>query len=263
MPTVRSRDSTTIAYDRTGAGPAIIFVAGALSVRANAAALAALLAPRLTVFAYDRRGRGDSGDTPPYAVAREVDDLAALIAEAGGSAFVYGHSSGAVLALEAAARGLAITRLALYEPPFIVDHSRPLPPPDFPAQIDQLLAAGRRGDALERFMVEAVQVPPGVVAQMRRGPDWPGLEAIAPTLANDMAITANTQNGDPSVLRRWAALTTPTLVLDGGASPDWARTSVKLLAETMPNAQHRTLGGQTHGADPKVLAPVLLEFFAG
>ena len=263
MQTVHSSDGTTIAYDRTGAGPALILVTGEFSNRAVIAPLAALLAPRLTVFAYDRRGYGDSGDTPPYAVAREVEDLAAVIAAAGGSAFAFGHSSGAVLALEAAARGLAISKLALYEPHFIVDHSRPLPAPDFPAKIEQLLAAGRRGDAVEQFLTEAEQVPAEFLAQLRRGPVWLDLQAGAAMLPHDIAIMAGAQKGDPAVLRRWAGLAVPTLALDGGNSAAWARTAVKMLAETMPNAQYRTLDGQTHGGDEAALAPVLLEFFAG
>src|SRR5437016_1477690 len=144
MDTVRSEDGTTIAFDRSGAGPALILVGGALQQRAidpRTAHLAELLAPHFTVFHYDRRGRGDSGDTQPYAVEREVDDLAALIKEAGGSAFVFGMSSGAALALEAARRGLAISKLALYEPPFIVDDSRPPVPEDYVSQLDALVAS--------------------------------------------------------------------------------------------------------------------------
>src|SRR2546421_2212227 len=149
---VRSKDGTAIAFDQSGDGPSIILVGGAMSTRSASAPLAVLLAPRFTVFAYDRRGRGDSGDTAPYAVEREVDDLAALISEAGGSAFVFGHSSGAALALEAAARGLAITKLALYEPPFIVDDSRPPLPGQYVTQLTELLAAGGPGDAGAVFL---------------------------------------------------------------------------------------------------------------
>src|SRR5512136_3089047 len=148
MQKVTSKDGTPIAFGKTGHGPAIILVSGALGDRSAAAPLTPLLSPHFTVLAYDRRGRGDSGDTAPYAVEREVEDIDALVTEAGGSAFVYGHSSGAVLALEAAARGLAITRLALYEPPFIVDNSHPPVSADYVARLNQLVAAGRRGDAV-------------------------------------------------------------------------------------------------------------------
>src|ERR671937_523006 len=169
---VRSKDGTTIAFDQPGDGPSIILVGGAMSTRSASVPLAALLAPHFTVFAYDRRGRGASGDTAPYAVEREVDDLDALISAAGGSAFVFGHSSGAVLALEVAARGLAITKLALYEPPFIVDDSRPPLPRDYVTQLTELIAAERRGDAVAYFMTTAVAVPGGMVGPMRSAAPW-------------------------------------------------------------------------------------------
>ena len=259
MKTVISKDGTTIAFDRSGKGPAIIVVGGALSDRTAAAPVAALLAPHFTVFAYDRRGVGSSGDTAPYAVGREIEDLEALIKEAGGSAAVFGHSSGAALALEAAAHGLAITRLALYEPPFIVDDSRPHPPEDFAAQLAELVASGRRGDAVALFMTKGVDLPADAVAQMRNAPMWPALEAMAHTLVYNIMIM-----GDFSVpAERVGSVTIPTLVLDGGESPAWARHAVQAVVDTLPNAQRRTLKGQTHGAAPEILAPVLEEFFAG
>ena len=191
-------------------------------------------------------GVGSSGDTAPYAVDREVEDLEALIVEAGGSAFVFGHSSGAALALEAAARGLAITRLALYEPPFIVDDSRPRPPEDFAAQLTELIASGRRGDAVELFMTKGVDLPADAVAQMRNAPMWPAFEAMAHTLVYNVAIM-----GDFSVpAERVGSVTIPTLVLDGGESPAWARHAVQAVVDALPNAQRRTLEGQTHGAAP-------------
>ena len=257
--TVTSKDGTAIAFDRSGERSPIIFVGGALSDRTAVAPVAALLAPHFTVFAYDRRGLGSSGDTAPYAVEREVEDLAALIDEAGGSAFVFGHSSGAALALEAAAHGLAITRLALYEPPFIVGNSRPRPPQDFAAQLAELIASGRRGDAVALFLTEAVEVPVAAVAQMRNAPMWPALEAAAHTLIYNMAIM-----GDFSMpAGRVASVTVPTLVLGGGESPAWARQAVQAVVDALPNAQRRTLAGQTHGAAPEILVPVLEEFFAG
>ncbi len=259
MQTVVSKDGTTIAFDRLGEGAPIIFVGGALSDRTAVMPVAALLAPHFTVFAYDRRGVGSSGDTAPYAVEREIEDLAALIKEAGGSAFVFGHSSGAALALEAAARGLAITRLALYEPPFIVDDSRPHPPQDFEAQLAELIAAGRRGDAVALFFTQGVDLPAGAVAQMRNAPMWPAFEAIAPTLVYNIAVM-----GDFSLpAGRMRSVAMPTLVLDGGDSPAWARNAVQAVVDALPNAQRRTLKGQTHSAAPEVLAPVLEEFFTG
>src|SRR2546429_4582400 len=187
MRTVISKDSTPIAFDKSGHGPAIILVAGATATRLAEASLAAILAAQFTVFNYDRRGRGESGDTAPYAVEREVEDLEALIIEAGGSAFVVGGSSGAVLALEAA-RKLPITKLALYEPPFIVDDSRPPLPADYVSQLTALLASGRRGDAVAYFMTTGVGLPVAEVAQMRHDPMWPALEAVAHTLAYDGTI---------------------------------------------------------------------------
>ena len=261
MNTVRSRDGTTIAFDRSGQGPPVILVGGALSDRSAAVPLAAALGPNLTVFAYDRRGRGDSGDTPPYAVQREVEDLAALVEEAGGSAFVFGHSSGAALALEAAARGLAVAKLALYEPPFIVDDSRPLLPEDYTQRLDDLISAGRRGDAVEYFMTVAVIVPSEMVAQMRESLMSPAMEALAHTLAYDGAVMDDHMSGKPLPMEWATTVTMPALVMDGGASPVWARHAVRALADLLPDARYRTLEGQTHGADPHVLAPVLLEFF--
>jgi pimeloyl-ACP methyl ester carboxylesterase len=259
---VISRDGTAIAFDQVGKGPAVILVGGALSDRSAGGPLAALLAPRFSVFSYDRRGRGDSGDTAPYAVEREVEDIEALIEEAGGSAFVYGMSSGAVLALEAARR-LAITRLALYEPPFIVDDSRAPVPEHYVKQVTELVSSGRRGDAVEYFMTKAVDVPAEYVAQMRSAPFWQGMEAVAHTLAYDGAIMGNTLSGHPLPADRWASVTVATLVMDGGDSPTWAHNGVQAIVDILPNAQRRTLAGQTHAVTPEVLAPVLTEFFGG
>jgi len=259
-----SRDGTAIAFDRSGEGPAVILVGGALSDRSAGAPLTALLAPRFTVLTYDRRGRGDSGDTAPYAVEREVEDIEALIKGAGGSALLVGHSSGAVLALEAARLlPTKITKLALYEPPFIVDDSRPPVPGGYATRLTDLVASGRRGDAVELFMTEAVSVPPEMVAQMRQAPMWPALQALAHTLAYDGAVMEGAMSGSPAPLKRWAAVTVPTLVMDGGASPAWARNAVQALVDVLLNARRRTLEGQTHGVAPEALAPVLGEFFAG
>jgi len=263
MRKVVSKDGTAIAFDKTGQGPAIILVGGALSARSAAAPLASLLAARFTVFAYDRRGRGDSGDTAPYAVECEVEDIDALIKEAGGTAFVLGHSSGAVLALEAAARGLAITRLALFDPPFIVDDSRPPVPNDYVAQVNELVSAGRRGDAVEFFMTQAVGVPDDLVAQMRGMPMWAAMEKVAHTLAYDGKIMGDNMAGHSLQANQWASVTIPTLVMDGGASPVWMRNAARALADILPHAQYHTVEGQTHDVAPGALAPVLVEFFKG
>ncbi len=266
MNTVTSKDGTTLVFDRSGQGPALIFVTGAMATRSDAASLAAILSPHFTVFAYDRRGRGESGDTPPYAVEREIEDLQAVIDAAGGAAYVFGHSSGAVLALEAAARLTGITRLAVYEPPFILDDSRPPLPPDFAARLAGLLSSGRRGDMLELFMTQGVGVPVEVVAQMRNSPGWPAMEAIAHTLIYDMAILGDSQSGRPLSAEwsgRLASIQAPTLVMAGGASPAWQHTAVEAVAGAIPGAQLRVLAGQTHGAANEVLAPVLEAFFGG
>jgi pimeloyl-ACP methyl ester carboxylesterase len=265
MNTVTSKDGTTIAFDRSGEGPAIILVGGAFQHRAidpSTARLAELLAPNFTVYHYDRRGRGDSDDTAPYAVVREIEDLDALIQEAGGSAFIFGMSSGAVLALHATAAGLAITKLALYEPPFIVDDSRPPLPEDYRDRLTELLAAGRRGDAVELFMTEAVGVSAETVAPMRGAPFWSAFEGVAHTLPYDDAIMGDTLSGKPLPAGRWAAVTIPTFVIDGGDSPAWAGTAVEALVDFLPDAQRRTLKGETHQVHPDVLAPDLEVFFA-
>ena len=266
MSTVTSKDGTIIAFDRSGEGPALILVGGAFQHRSSdpsTARLAELLAPRFTVYHYDRRGRGDSADTAPYAVEREIEDIDALIQDAGGSAFVFGMSSGAVLALHAASAGLAITKLALYEPPFVVDDSRPRVPADHRERLTALLVAGRRGDAVELFMTEAVGMPVEAVAPMRGAPFWSAFERVAHTLPYDAAIMGDTLSGVPLPEGRWAAVTIPTLVVDGGASPAWARNAVAALAGALPTAERTTLVGQTHQVDPDAFAPVLEAFFVG
>jgi pimeloyl-ACP methyl ester carboxylesterase len=263
MPKAISKDGTAIAFDRTGQGPALIVVDGALCYRASGpmGPLAAQLAPHFSVITYDRRGRGDSGDTAPYAVEREIEDIEALIREAGGSAFVYGISSGAALALEAANRGLAIQKLALYEAPFIVDDSHPPVPRDYLLQLRTLLAADRRGDAVKLFM-KLVGVPGIFIALMRLMPAWSKLTAVAHTLPYDSAVVEENQKGKPLPARRWASVVAPTLVVEGGKSPEWIRRAMHALANVLPNAKLHTLEGQTHMVKPRTLAPALVEFFA-
>jgi pimeloyl-ACP methyl ester carboxylesterase len=258
MDTVTSKDGTTIAFDRLGEGSPVILVSGGSTDRMANAPLAELLAPHFKVFNYDRRGRGPSGDTPPYAVEREVEDIDAVISAAGGSAFLYGTSSGGVLALEAAASGLAITKLALWEPPFILDENR-RPPTDQVAQYDRMLAEGRRGDAVEYFMTKVVGFPPEFVAQARNAPFWKAQEDLAHTLPYDATIM-----GDYSLpTERAASVKVPTLVIAGGASFPFMRETAEALAKAFPNGQTRTLEGQSHDVAPAAMAPVLKEFFAG
>ena len=260
MNNVTSKDGTTITFDRLGQGPTVILVCGGSVDRMSNAPLAARLAEHFTVFNYDRRGRGDSGDTAPYAVEREVEDIDALVDEAGGSAFVYGTSVCAVLALYAAAAGLApkIKKLALWEPPYIVDDSRPPAPQDYKAQLSELLAAGRRGDMVELFMTKAVGMPAEFVAPMRQAPWWPAQEALAHTLIYEATLM-----GDFSLPKeRVASVTVPTLVIDGGQTP-WLSHAAQAVADALPNAQRRTLQGQPHNVAPEAMALVLVEFFAG
>jgi len=256
MNEVTSRDGTTIAFDRLGEGPPVVLVCGGSTDRMANAPLAELLAQHFTVLNYDRRGRGDSGDTPPYAVEREVEDIEAVIGEAGGSAFLYGTSSGAALALEAAASGLPITKLALWEPPFILDESR-RPPADQVAQYDRMIAEGRRGDAAEYFMTKVVGMPPEFVANARTQPWWTAQEALAHTLAYDATVM-----GDYSLpTERATSVKAPTLVIAGGGDFPWMLETAHALADALPDAQTLTVEGQGHNVDPAVLAPALVEFF--
>jgi pimeloyl-ACP methyl ester carboxylesterase len=262
MKKILSKDGTAIAVERTGRGPALVFVDGAMCYRASGPSqpMAAALAGHFTVFTYDRRGRGDSSDTAAYDVQREVDDLEAVIREAGGTAFVFGVSSGAALALEAASRGVAMHKLALYEAPFIVDDSRPPISDDFMTRLNAALASGRRGDAVKMFM-KTVGVPAFFILLMRWMPAWPKLTAVAHTLPYDFSIVGPFQRGRPLPSTRWESAVVPTLVMDGGKSPAWMRNAMRSLARIVPNATYRTVAGQTHMVKPLALAPPLIEFF--
>ncbi len=266
MDQVTSKDGTSIAYERQGSGPAVILVGGAFVDRSENAPLATELAERFTVFNYDRRGRGDSGDTLPYAVEREIEDIEALIAEAGGSAHLYGVSSGGALVLEATAAGVPVDRLAVYEVPYDMAEGGPQRHREYVERLEGFLAEGRRGDAAELFM-RLAGASDEMVAGARSSPMWPGLEAIAPTLRYDAACMGD--NRPPT--DRLARITRPTLVAVGGASPDsfvagggdfFAR-AADAIAAGIPRAQRLTVEGQTHMVDPKVLAPVLERFFTG
>ena len=259
MPTVTSKDGTSIAYERSGDGPAVILVDGALCYRdfGPMRPLAALLAQRFTVYAYDRRGRGQSADTTPYAAEREVEDIAALIAEAGGRAHLFGTSSGAVLALEAARQLTGeVTKLAMYEPPLSVNEQGVERFTAYRAHIGELLAAGRRGDTAEAFM-RLVGQPDEAISGMRQAPMWPMFEAVAPTLAYDAAVM-----GDSSVpVSVASSVAISALVMAGGASPEFMQQAAREVAGAMPHARYQTLEGQTHAVDVEALAPVLVEFF--
>jgi pimeloyl-ACP methyl ester carboxylesterase len=257
MDTVTSRDGTVIAYDRLGDGPPVVLISGGSVDRTSNAGLAEQLAGRHTVYNYDRRGRGDSGDTPPYAIEREVEDIAAVIEAAGGSAHLYGSSSGAGLGMHAAAAGLPVAKLAMWEPPYSVN-GRPDLPDDTASVYRELVESGRRGDAAEYFMAKVVGMPPEFVAQARQAPWWPQQEALAHTLAYDATIM-----GDYTLPTEIAkAITVPTLILVGGASFGFMAETADALARLIPNAEWATVEGQTHDVDPAALAPVLERFFA-
>ncbi|MEO8554253.1 MAG: alpha/beta hydrolase [Kofleriaceae bacterium] len=259
MRTTRSADGTTIAYETLGTGAPVILIGGAFCDRrakASGTPLAELLAPHATAVAYDRRGRGDSTDTPPYAIDRELDDLAALIAAVGGSAALYGISSGALLAIAAAAQGLAVTRVAVYDAPIVLDSTR-RPPEHLATELAELVTSGRRGDAAELFLTRVVGVPAPAIAGMRHAPMWRGLEALAHTLAYDVVLAARA----PALLDRAAGLRTPLLVLAGAAGPAFMHDGAQALVATVPGSRFQALAGQTHDVDPRVLAPVLAGFF--
>jgi pimeloyl-ACP methyl ester carboxylesterase len=261
--TVRSADGTSIAYESAGHGPALVLVGGAFSYRRYRSwvQLVDLLAPRFHVIAYDRRGRGDSGDAPHYAVEREIEDLDAVVRAAGGSAHVFGMSSGAVLALRAAASGVAIRRAVVYQPPFIVDAGGHLPPPEFEQRLVELLASDSRGAAVGYFMREGMGAPRALVGALRIvRPIWRNLGAVAHTLPYDYAVMDGTVAGKPLADEPWASVRAPTLVLDGAKSPASLWRAADALAMRLPRAHRRTLDGQSHNVSMKLLAPVVEEF---
>jgi pimeloyl-ACP methyl ester carboxylesterase len=261
MNTISSPDGTKIAYGSEGAGPALILIDGAMCTRSSGAKpeLVSLLSRHFTVYSYDRRGRGDSGDTLPYAADREIEDIGALIDDAGGTAGLFGHSSGGCLALEAAVKlGSKVTGLAMYEPPYNDDPAARRAWAEYIRQLTGALADGRRGDAVALFM-RYVGIPDAQIDGMRQTPFWPAAEAIAPTLAYDHAGVIGADCRVPTGLAARAGV--PALVLSGGASFPFMNDTAAALSRAMRHAQQRTLEGQTHDINPAVLGPVLTEFF--
>jgi pimeloyl-ACP methyl ester carboxylesterase len=261
MSKVISNDGTEIAYETTGKGPALILVDGALCYRSFGPmpGLAKLLASNFSVTIYDRRGRGESSNSRPYALEREVEDLQALINATGGSAFVYGISSGACLALETAIRlGKQVGKLAMYEAPYDSAAGASQAWKDYSRQLNEFLSAGKRGEAVGLFM-QFVGTPAGQVQSMRQTPVWPLFEAVAPTLAYD-AIAMGADRSVP--LQRAAAVQAPTLVMNGTGRAFMLDTATA-LANAIPHARQQTLEGQPHDVNLEVLAPVLVEFFNG
>ena len=257
----RSADGTEIAFERAGEGRPLVVVGGALNTRGSAGPLVAALSSSFTVIAYDRRGRGDSGDTAPYAVERELEDLVAVIRAVGGPALLLGHSSGATLALEAARGGSDVEALVVYEPPFIVDGTRPPVPDGYVQRLDELVNSGRRGDAVAYFLETGVGLPRAAVDGMRGMPMWPSLEDLAHTLGYDGRVMDDRTTGRPFRPGEWDDVTVPVLVIDGGDSYPWQRNSARALADALPNAEHLTLDGQTHDVSPAALAPAVVAFF--
>jgi len=257
MDKVTSADGTAIAYDRLGDGPAVVLVCGGSVDRMSNAPLAALLAEDYTVYNYDRRGRGDSGDAAEYAVEREFEDLDAIFAAAGGSAHLYGTSSGAALALLATAAGRPVNKLALWEPPYILEGTRDRPPADTASIYRAFVAEGRRDKAAEYFMAEVVGLPAEFVAMAKESPWWPAQEAIAHTLAYDATVL-----GDYSIPAAAGSVTVPTRVFTGGASDEWMKLGNEAVEAAIPAASGRVVPDQQHNVDPATLAPYLKEFFA-
>ncbi|MEU4739358.1 alpha/beta hydrolase [Actinosynnema sp. NPDC023658] len=259
---VVSADDTGIAYTRTGSGPALIIVDGALCHRAfgPSAALAKALAGHFTVYTYDRRGRGESGGGTPYDVEREVEDIAALVDEAGGSAHLFGMSSGGTLVAEAAHRGVAAERIAIYESPMVVDGTHEPMPEDLPARVRRAVDEGRRGDAVKLFM-RYVGTPGFFVAVLQMLPPWKKLKGVAHTLPHDFALVGEFQRGTPPPADRWSGAKVPALVIAGGKSPEYMRNAQAVLAGALPDAELTVLPGQTHMVKAAVTAPVLVDFF--
>jgi pimeloyl-ACP methyl ester carboxylesterase len=260
-----SADGTRIAYDATGTGPALVLVDGALCQRSMGPSrgLAEQLSDRFTVIAYDRRGRGESGPgVSAYDVQREIEDLAAVIEAVGGRAHVFGSSSGAVLALEAARQGLPIERLAAYEAPFIVDHTHPANDPALPERVEAMVDGGRRSEAVKTFM-KVVGAPGPMVAVMRFFPMWKKLTGVAHTLPYDLSIVVPFQQRRPLPDRYYADVKPETLVIAGGKSPEYMRNAQAAIAQQVPHGRLQTLAGQTHMIKAKVTAPVVADHFLG
>ncbi len=265
MQTVTSKDGTKIAFDKVGVGSVVILVSGATAYRASdpsMAHLAELLGQHFTVYNYDRRGRGDSGDTRPFAKEREIEDLQALVEDAGGTAMVFGISSGAVLTLDVAALTPGMTKVAVYEPSLIVDDSRQPVAPDYAEHLMRLSVEGKRDEAAEYFLTQAVGIPADYIGGMKQDQAiWSSMTRVAHTIAYDAAFVGDVMQGKPLPPDRWVKVTVPVLVADGGASDAWVHHGADALATVLPHASRHTLAGQTHMVDPIVLAPVLIDFF--
>lgn len=253
-----SADGTRITFDCVGQGPTLLLLGGPPTAGRDAnRAVVEALAPHFTVVNFDRRGRGDSGDAPSYSPDREYEDLAAVLAAVDGPTCAYGTSAGAMFALEAVARGFPLIKLVLWEPPYIIQGARERPPADFADQLAGLIAAGRPGDAVERFFTVAIGLPDEFVAGMRRSPFWAPMEAAAGTLVYDAVMV-----GDYSLpADRLSTIAIPVLVADGGsASQPWLREAAAAVVDAVPGAQHQVIEGQPHNVAPEAIAPVVIDF---
>ncbi|WP_395127812.1 alpha/beta fold hydrolase [Antrihabitans spumae] len=262
--TVTSQDGATIAYELSGQGPVIVLVAAALSDRSDTTKLAKLLSANFTVINYDRRGRGKSADTKPYSPQREIEDIAALIAAGGGSAALFGSSSGAVLCLDAAtSMDNTVTKVALFEPPLILDDSRPPVGDAFTQAVTEALNAGNASKAVKLFMGKALGVPAFGVIMMRFMPGWSKMVAMAATLPYDLNIVSGIQDGKPLPTDRWK-VNVPTLILTGQKSEQFFHTGAAALAALLSDATHKILPGVHHGSvvmSPKSVGEELTAFF--
>jgi pimeloyl-ACP methyl ester carboxylesterase len=253
--TMTAPDGVTIAYERSGSGPALVIVNGALSTRATVAPLASLLDPDFTLYRYDRRGRGDSSDAAASTPEHELQDLAAIVAATGETPVVFGQSSGAALALEAAASGVPVRGLVVNEPPYVPG---PGTAPETAGELAALAADGRRDEAVERFM-QVSGIPEVVIEQTKASPAWPALLDVAPTLAYDVRLL----NEGIVPTDRLKAITCPVLATTGSLSPPWAAAAVRTVAEAVADGEWRVLEGQAHNVAPDVLGAILRERFLG
>lgn len=261
MSHVVSKDGTVIGYERAGSGAPLILVDGALCSRGFGPCkeFAAALASHFTVYAYDRRGRGESGDTQPYAKQREIEDLAALNSAAGDNANLVGFSSGAALALEAAAAGVPVRSVLAYEAPYVYESTEG-DVPDHGEGLARILESGDRGGAVAYFMRDMVGAPRIAVVMMRLMPwIWSKLKSVAHTLPYDAAVM-----GDFRVpAARFASISTPTLVMHGSKTDERLKAASRSVASAIPTSQHRELDGQNHQVKATALAPVIIEFCGG
>lgn len=263
MEFITSKDGTKIAYEKQGNGPALILVGGGLDDGSENRQHVPELAEHFTVFNYARRGRGESGDTQPYALEREIEDIEALIAKADGPAYLFGASSGGALVLEAAMAGVRANKLAVYEVPYSVEAYMIDGWQGYKAQLADALAKGDRDQALELFMRLAGSSEADIEGA-KQSEYWPGMRALAHTLAYDAACMR-----DGGVPERLSTVTQPTLVMTGTMlapgmqelQPSFFAEAAKIMVEKLPNSTYEVLEGETHQVDSKKLTAALKEFF--